>query len=218
MKKNRMMELHKLDCVLFQGDSITNAFRMPQEANDCYQMGAGYALMVAAQVRSERPQDRVTFMNRGVSGNGLQDLLARWRPDCLDLRPDVLSILVGVNDTLVMGPIAEWGGHYRRLLAMTRKELPKVRIILCEPFLLPVGKVSKAMLENMAKRQREFSRIVADEDVAAVMLQKVLNQASRKAPADYWAYDGIHPTAAGADLIARAWLKLVFSDQYQGNT
>jgi lysophospholipase L1-like esterase len=107
-----------------------------------------------------------------------------------------------------MGSIEEWGQHYRRLLAMTRKELPKTRIILCEPFLLPVGKISKAMLENMAERQREFSRIVADEDVAVVMLQKVFNQASRQAPADYWAYDGIHPTAAGAGLIARAWLKL----------
>jgi lysophospholipase L1-like esterase len=187
------MKLKRCDAVLFQGDSITNAFRMPQEVNDCYQMGSGYAMLVAARIRAERPQDRITFFNRGVSGNGIQDLLARWRPDCLDL---------------AMGSIEEWGQHYRRLLAMTRKELPKTRIILCEPFLLPVGKISKAMLENMAERQREFSRIVADEDVAVVMLQKVFNQASRQAPADYWAYDGIHPTAAGADLIARAWLKL----------
>jgi lysophospholipase L1-like esterase len=202
------MKLKRCDAVLFQGDSITNAFRMPQEVNDCYQMGSGYAMLVAARIRAERPQDRITFFNRGVSGNGIQDLLARWRPDCLDLRPDVLSILIGVNDALAMGSIEEWGQHYRRLLAMTRKELPKTRIILCEPFLLPVGKISKAMLENMAERQREFSRIVADEDVAVVMLQKVFNQASRQAPADYWAYDGIHPTAAGAGLIARAWLKL----------
>jgi hypothetical protein len=99
---------------------------------------------------------------------------------------------------------------------MTRKELPKVRIILCEPFLLPVGKVNKAMLENMGERQREFSRIVADGDVAVVMLQKAFNQASRQAPADYWAYDGIHLTAAGADLIARAWLKAFFSDRRKG--
>ena len=206
------------DHILFQGDSITNAFRMPQEANDCYQMGAGYALMVAARIRSERPSDRISFMNRGVSGNGIQDLLSRWRPDCLDLRPDVLSILVGVNDTLAMGPIEEWGRHYRRLLAMTRKELPKVRIVLCEPFLLPVGKVSKAMLENMAERQHEFTRIVADEVVAVVMLQKVFNQASRQAPADYWAYDGIHPTAAGMELITKTWLKQVSFDRMKGNS
>jgi lysophospholipase L1-like esterase len=186
--------------------------------NDCYQLGAGYALMVAARIRSERPSDRISFMNRGVNGNGIQDLLVRWRPDCLDLRPDILSILIGVNDTLAMGSIEEWGLHYRQLLAMTRKELPKIRIILCEPFLLPVGKVSKAMLENMTERQREFSRIVADEDVAAVMLQKVFNRATRQAPADYWVYDGVHPTAAGADLIARAWLKAFFSDQRKGTT
>jgi acyl-CoA thioesterase-1 len=110
MKIYPMMKWQRLDCVLFQGDSITNAFRMPQEVNDCYQMGAGYALMVAARIRSGLPSARISFMNRGVSGNGIQDLLARWRPDCLDLRPDILSILIGVNDTLAMGSIEEWGG------------------------------------------------------------------------------------------------------------
>lgn len=203
------IKLNRFDKVLFQGDSITNAFRMPHEISDGYQMGAGFAMMAAARIRADRPQDRIVFMNRGVSGNGIQDLLARWRPDCLDLNPDVLSILIGVNDTLRTGPIEEWGRDYRRLLALTREELPKVRIILCEPFLLPAGKVSGAMLENMAERQREFGRIVAEEEVVAVMLQQAFDEASRQAPAEYWAHDGIHPTAAGAELIARAWLKRV---------
>ena len=100
MPSTRGRLLKEGDRVLFQGDSITNAFRMPQESNDTYQMGAGFAMLVAARVRLQRPQDRITFMNRGISGQGIQNLLARWRPDCLDLRPDVVSVLVGVNDTL----------------------------------------------------------------------------------------------------------------------
>ena len=197
------------DRVLFQGDSITNAFRMPQESNDSYQMGAGFAMMIAARVRCERPQDRITFMNRGISGQGIQDLLARWMPDCLDLKPDVLSLLIGVNDSHELRLVEEWGRHYRRLLAMTREELPKIWLILCEPFLLPCGCATEAMLRNMTERQREFLKITREEKAVAVFFQKAFDRAMKQVPADYWAYDGIHPTAAGAKLLARTWLEVV---------
>ena len=86
------------DHILFQGDSITNAFRKPEEVCNAYQLGSGYAMLVAAQLLAVRPNDGLRFSNRSVSGEGIDGLAHRWRTDCLDLRPDVLSILVGIND------------------------------------------------------------------------------------------------------------------------
>jgi lysophospholipase L1-like esterase len=92
------------DHVLFQGDSITNAFRKPEETCNAYQLGSGYAMIVAAQLLAARPRDNLRFTNRGVCGDGIDGLVNRWQVDCLDLRPDVLSILAGVNDAAPTRP------------------------------------------------------------------------------------------------------------------
>jgi len=203
------MKLEKGYRVLFQGDSITNAFRKPEEYNDLFQLGAGFAMLIAARIRFQRPDDRIIFTNRGISGNNIVDLLARWRPECLDLRPDVLNILIGANDSLGMGSVAIWGQQYRRLLEITRAELPAVRLVLCEPFLLPCGGVREDQLQNMAERQSEFRRIAREQDAVVVLFNEAFAQALHRAPADYWVYDGIHPTAAGAELMAQTWLDTV---------
>ena len=86
--------------VLFQGDSITDAFRRPEEVNDAHQLGSGYALIAVARLQASRPELGLRFTNRGISGHTLADLAARWDADCLDLAPEVLSILIGVNGTM----------------------------------------------------------------------------------------------------------------------
>ncbi len=204
--------------ILFQGDSITNAFRKPEEACNAYQLGAGYAMMVAAQILAARPADGLTFLNRGVSGEGVQGLRKRWQADCIDLKPDVLSLLVGVNDSRPTKAepfldVAEFETQYRDLLQVTRDALPKVTLVLCEPFILPCGEVQARAAEDIAARGEAVNRLADEFDAAVVPLQDVFAAALTKAPAEYWAFDGIHPTAQGHWLIAKAWLKATGLDK-----
>ncbi len=199
--------------LLFQGDSVTNAFRMPDEVSTAYQMGAGYAMIVAAHLMGTCPDLRLRCLNRGVSGNNVSDMAARWQEDCLALQPDILSILIGVNDTLQTisyggdRPIALYEQEYRALLTRTRAALPAVRLILGESFLLPCGIITQAHLDDLRPRQ-EITRALAEEFGATfVPLQEAFLQAAAVTGPEYWLFDGIHPNAAGQWLIANAWLK-----------
>jgi lysophospholipase L1-like esterase len=146
------------DTVLFQGDSITNAFRRPEEVNNAYQLGSGYALMVAARLLAERPADNLRFLNRGVSGNRLDQMAARWDADAIALRPTVISILIGINDVgcevRQSAPVSpeQFDAAYRALLARTQQALPDVRFVLCEPNHYPVNydPTNKAIVPSLA--------------------------------------------------------------------
>lgn len=197
------------DTILFQGDSITNAFRRPEEINNAFQLGSGYALLIAARLLLDRPADQLAFLNRGVSGDTVQKLAGRWRKDCLDLRPTVLSILVGINDALSGTPLPEFIATYQELLQSTRRELPAVRLVLCEPFVLPCGLITPAHSADLKLKQPIVRQLAAEFAATFVPLQAPFNAAAaRTTPAD-WAYDGIHATAAGFALIAREWLRQV---------
>lgn len=197
------------DTILFQGDSITNALRHPDELNNAFQMGNGYAFLIAARLLFERPADDLTFYNRGVSGNTTRHLLERWQTDCLDLRPDVVSLLIGVNDANVPLAPDEYEGNYRQLLEQTEAKLPDVRWVLCEPFLLDGRVASVARQEAIAPIQRIVRSLARERNAVFVPLQALFDDAVQKAPPSYWAYDGVHATAAGFELMARAWLEAV---------
>lgn len=198
------------DTVLFQGDSITNAHRMPDEVNNSFQLGAGYAFLVASKLWLERPQDGLQFINRGVSGNRLPNLEERWEQDCLQLRPNVLSLLIGTNDATGGTSPDEFERTYRALLERTRTALPEVRLILCEPFKLPTGNVKPQHIELVQAYQPIVGRIARDFDAVFVPLQKEFDRAAKLAPPEFWIYDGVHPDAAGFALIAREWLRVVW--------
>ncbi len=204
------------DHILFQGDSITNAFRKPEELCNAYQMGSGYAMIVAAQLLAVRPQDNLRFTNRGVCGEGVKGLQQRWQADCLDLKPDILSILVGINDVSPTQPcpatsLEEYEQRYRGLLAQTRAALPSVRLVLCELFVLHVVDVQERAVKDVAARGEIVRRLAAETGAVLVPLQAVFADALKRAPADYWSFDGIHPNAQGHWLIAEAWLRAVTS-------
>ncbi|MEI6166914.1 MAG: SGNH/GDSL hydrolase family protein [bacterium] len=204
------------DHILFQGDSITNAFRKPEELCNAYQLGSGYAMIVASQLLARRPKDNLRFTNRGVSGEGVAGLQQRWQVDCLDLQPDILSILVGINDA---GPtkscphtsLEEYEQRYRALLARTRTMLPSVRLVLCEPFALHVGSVNDRILNDVVARGAIVRKLAAETSAVLVPLQTVFADALKLAPAEFWSFDGIHPNAQGHWLIAEAWLQAVTS-------
>lgn len=204
--------------ILFIGDSITDAFRRPDEPNNAFQLGNGYAFLIAARLGFERAVDELTFCNRGVSGDGLAKLQARWNTDCLQLAPSLVSILVGVNETISRFsqqpflPIDEFEKRYHALLEGTRAVLPTTQIVVVEPFLLPCGMVvSAAWRDDMSARQNAARRAARENGATWVPLQDAFDAACESAPPAFWAYDGVHATAAGFELIARRWLEIVDS-------
>ena len=126
----------KNDRILFQGDSITHGGR---GGDPDHFLGHGYQFIIAARYGSQFPDRNLTFLNRGNSGNTVVRLHNRWKTDALDLKPDVLSILIGINDLRAGVPAKTFEDSYDRLLKDTVMILPHVHLVLCEPFGLPVG-------------------------------------------------------------------------------
>ncbi|MDB4582051.1 SGNH/GDSL hydrolase family protein [Draconibacterium sp.] len=200
--------------ILFQGDSITDGNRTRN--NDWnHVMGHGYPYLISSRFWFDYPEKDFMFYNRGISGNRAKDLDDRWQTDTLDLKPDVISILVGINDVGATvhnrnpEPLKKFEEHYRSILDKTKKVLPGTQIILCEPFILPVGKVLENLeiYETEVKKQQKIIRKLAKNyNAVFVELQKPFTKACEKAPANYWIWDGIHPMPAGHELIAREWI------------
>lgn len=205
--------------ILFQGDSITDAFRKPGEINPAFQLGNGYAFLVAAHLGARHPGRNFEFFNRGISGHRVQDLAARWSVDALDLDPDVLSLLVGVNNVIIRQngnpdiSDMELLDCYRGMLEESLARNPDLRLILLEPFLLEAGEVEAGWREDLQPIQEGFARLADDFGVPLVPLQGMFDQLLVLAPPSYWAYDGIHPTHAGFQKIADAWLDMAESHQ-----
>ena len=209
--------------ILFQGDSITDGGR-GRSLDPNHIFGQDYAYLIAAHCGGHFPEQRWSFLNRGISGNKITDLSNRWQSDALDLKPDILSILIGINDASsainnngIGDPrvvsIERYEVVYDQLIQSTLAILPKVKLVLCEPFILPVGQrvIDKWSLysQDLMKRQ-EIVRTLADKIHAPfVPFQAVFTKACKRAPADYWMWDGIHPTAAGHQLMADEWLRVV---------
>lgn len=202
---------------LFQGDSITDGNRTRN--NDWnHVMGHGYQYIIASKLWYDLPQKGFHFFNRGISGNKVPDLRARWEKDTLELKPDVLSILIGVNDVsnFVNGngsfTAEQYETGYRSLLQQTRQQLPGIQLVLCEPFVLSVGRIKEKwnIYSTEIDKRREIVKTLSKEyDAVFVPFQTAFNKALSKAPAEYWIWDGVHPMPAGHELMAQEWLQQV---------
>lgn len=199
--------------VLFQGDSITDSGRNRSntEPNAAGALGNGYPLLVASAVLSARASQALRFYNRGISGNKVPDLQQRWTADALDLQPDVLSILIGVNDfwhkldSRYAGTVQDYEQQYAALLDQTRRALPRVHLIVLEPFVLRVGAVDERWFPEFDQRRAAAARVAKQARATFVPLQAVFDRHLRSAPPAYWAGDGVHPTPAGHGVIAEQW-------------
>ncbi len=216
---NNILSLHQGQCFLFQGDSITDAGRdkKKQLANQQKAFGSGYAWMAASHLLIGNPELKLTFQNRGISGNKVHQLAARWDKDCIDLKPDILSILIGVNDIWhglngrYDGTVKTYENDFIALLDRTRKSLPNTRFIICEPFVLKCGAVNDKWFPEF-DHYRESARKVADRfEGIFVPFQSLFDEALKYAPAKHWAGDGVHPSSHGASLMAHFWLKAIQS-------
>ena len=204
--------------ILFQGDSITDGNR-GRNTDPNHILGHGYQFSIGSRLGADFPEKRMIFYNRGISGNKIIDLAKRWQADTLDLNPDVLSILIGVNDSssvvLHWEPVVsveKYEETYKSLLDQTLEKFFNIVFVLCEPFILPVGKVKEnwdAYHADIVQRQAVVRKLASQYDAVFVGFQEVFDKACEKAPADYWIWDGVHPTVAGHELMAREWIKQV---------
>ena len=217
--KKRMRVLPKGGVVLFQGDSITDAGRdkTRELPNNPGSFGGGYAFQAAASILDYFAQNNPMVYNRGISGNKVYQLAERWQKDCLDLKPYVLSILIGINDYWHMrngkydGTLERYENDYRQLLSKTREALPAARLVICEPFALPgTTAVDDSWVEPVKGYRLVAAKLSSEFDTVWVPFQKVFDEAIRHAPASWWSGDGVHPSMAGSHLMAAAWLKAVF--------
>ena len=210
MEAPERLEIPAGATVLFQGDSVTDAGRVRILPDD---LGVGYPLLVGSWYSAAFPERGVRFLNRGVSGDRVVDLLERWERDCLALRPDVLSILIGVNETWRAfdagdpTPAQVFERQYRELLERTQAALPATRIALMEPFVLPFPPDREAWRVDLDPKIQAVRRLARDFGCALVPLDGLFAEAAARREPAFWAPDGVHPTPAGHGLIARAWLR-----------
>ena len=203
--------------VLFQGDSITDCGRNrgAAEPNAAGALGNGYPLLVAGAALASHPDRGLTFFNRGISGNKVPDLEARWAADTVALKPDVLSILIGVNDYWhkrngrYNGTVAEYEAGFRALLEATRQALPAVRLVVIEPFVLRCGAVDATWFPEFDERRAAAARVARGAKATFVAMHDAFTELASRTSPEYWAADGVHPTPAGHGLIAERWRRAV---------
>ncbi|MBQ8578165.1 MAG: SGNH/GDSL hydrolase family protein [Clostridia bacterium] len=200
--------------ILFQGDSITDVGRNAG-AGSLTPIGQGYAMLCAATLGAKYP-GQFTFENRGISGNRIVDVYARIKADGWNLEPDVLSILIGVNDVW-----HELGANrngvdaerfyrvYKMLVTDTVERIPHIRMILMEPFVLNCGATAdnwETFRTETALRGEAVKQIASECGQIFLPLQTMFDEACALAPANYWLGDGVHPTVSGHKLIADRWM------------
>lgn len=221
--------------ILFIGDSITDGnwgnpvgYPCPVENRSLTDMnhiyGHGYVFLIASDYESREPCRDRHFINRGISGNTLSDLEARWKNDVIDNRPDIVSILIGTNDVHYWldgdkkdaFDYAGWEKHYRSLLDTTLDSLHDVKFVIGAPFTAPSGWVAKRddfheRKDMIARLDSITARIAADYNATYLPYDRLFHelQSLPNLPDDYWIWDGIHPTPAGHRRIADLWLRSV---------
>ena len=217
--KINVNSLKDSNVILFQGDSITDAGRNREakDPNNQSALGGGYAFLTAADLLNTFPSKNLKIYNKGISGNKVYQLADRWQTDCLDFKPAVLSILIGVNDYWHKhngnydGTVEIYERDLRTLLKRTRETLPDTKIVICEPFAVLGCKAVDGTWFPEFDQYRVAARKLAGEfNTIFIPYHDIFAKASKVAPPTYWTADGVHPTIAGAKLMSEAWMKYVF--------
>ncbi len=205
--------------ILFQGDSITDGNR-GRSTDPNHIMGHGYAFSIASRIGADFPESKHSFYNRGISGNRVSDLKDRWQADTLDLKPDVLSILIGINDVLTLinkkdvedKEVDQFENTYRDILVQSKQYNPDILFVLCLPFIYPVGKVKdnwEKYSSTLAKLTGQIKKLAKEFNAAIVNFPAAIDKVIERAPLEYWIWDGIHPTVPAHEIMTREWIKQV---------
>ena len=202
--------------LLFQGDSITDMKWGRNQKDRNHYLGHSYVFLIASRLGVDMPEAQLEFFNRGISGNRVQNLKKRWQKDTLDMKPDLLSILVGVNDIVKSQGKAidmkKWEADYRYLLESSLKQNPKLKIVLLNPFILPTGRFVnnpdefKSFTDYINNMAVVVSKLAHDYKAVHIKTQEIFTASAEKAGAENWIWDGVHPLPQGHELIARNWI------------
>ena len=201
--------------LVFIGDSITDMNWGRNEKDRNHYLGHSYVYLIAARLGVDLPNEKFEFFNRGHSGNRLTDLKGRWDKDVIELNPDLVSVLIGVNDRRVKDgkvDLERWEADYRDVLSRSRARNEDLRIVLIDPFVLKTGwwmtkggewDISRSQIHAMGEI---VATLANDFDAAHVPMQRVFDEAAEACGPEQWIWDGVHPLPQGHELIARHWL------------
>ena len=204
--------------LLFQGDSITDMKWGRNQKDRNHYLGHSYVYLIAARLGVDMPEAQLDVYNRGMSGHKVRDLKSRWQKDAIEMKPDWLSILIGINDvgrTVTKNKgLEEWETDYRFILDASRKANADLKQVLLDPFVLASGGLAnqpafKAKRDIVDRLCEIVSRLAKDYGAVHVNTQEVFDEAARKLSPEQWIWDGVHPLPQGHELIARNWLQAV---------
>lgn len=204
--------------IVFWGDSITDCER--NRAN-LYDLGKGYAFLVSAALGKEFPNE-YEFINKGISGDRIVDLYSRIKSDFINLKPDYASIYIGVNDT--WHEINYNNGvktdKFEKVYTMLLEEIfeacPNIKLFLIAPYVLEgaatqntedVPNRCEFFKSDVAEKVEAVKRIAKKFNLPVIETQPVFDKAAKKAPNEYWAFDGVHPTPCGHEILKELWLE-----------
>jgi lysophospholipase L1-like esterase len=208
---------NKGDRLLFQGDSITDMKWGRNQKDRNHYLGHSYVYLIASRLGVDMPEAQLDIYNRGMSGHKVGDLRTRWQQDAIDMHPDLLSILVGVNDVgrnLEGVDVENWEADYRFILDASRRANPDLRLVLLDPFVLASGRLADADAFKTWRDQVErlipiVEQLTRDYHAVHIRTQDVFDAAARAVSAEQWIWDGVHPLPQGHELIARHWIQAV---------
>ena len=198
--------------ILFQGDSVTDAGRDRSNPAD---MGEGYPRYASAMIQDSYPDSDFEFVDLGISGNRTEHLVARLESDFIEIQPDIVSIMIGINDVwhhyafeFVETTDEQFEQNYRTVLDAI-KSRTSARILLIQPFLLEtVDPVKQELCEELSRKQAIVKKLADEYADAYLPLDEVLHAETEEEPA-YYSADGVHPTPDGACFIGEAYLRTV---------
>lgn len=203
------LQLKANDTLLFFGDSITDCGRDRTKLDS---LGDGYVSQIHARLGHALASPAMRVINQGCSGHRIYDLEARLETDLLAHKPSIVTFLIGINDVWrrfdrdIVSPAGEFAVSYRRVLTRIRSEL-NPRLVLMEPFVLPVPADRRAWREDLDPKITIVRDLAIEFGADLIPLDGHFAVAATRAPAAYWLPDGVHPSPAGHALIADAWLK-----------
>lgn len=200
--------------LLFQGDSITDMKWGRNQSDRNHYLGHSYVYLIAARLGVDMPEAQLDIYNRGISGHTVADLRKRWQKDAIEMKPDLLSILIGTND--VGGGVSEesFESDYRKILDASRSSNPDLRLVLLDPFVLPTGRLKQEKAWVSRRRATDqlgviVSRLAKDYNAVHINTQDIFDAAAKLVTPEQWIWDGVHPLPQGHEIIARHWLQKV---------
>lgn len=200
--------------LVFQGDSITDMKWGRNEADRNHYLGHSYVYLIAARLGVDMPQARLDIYNRGISGHTVADLRQRWQKDAVDMKPDLLSILIGTNDVGRGVQPDAFERDYRHILDASRSANPELRLVLLDPFVLRSGRLKDERVWKSRRAATDKMRVIVerlakDYDAVHIKTQDIFDAAADAVSPEHWIWDGVHPLPQGHELIARNWIQAV---------